>query len=124
LKPLGNEEEYFQAARHAIEVAERYLVLNPDDALAISRIANDLVAIGEGEKGLEYAERAYKINPHVCRYNVACANVLTGNTERALNLLEEHARAGAVHVDWLEKDSDWEAVRDLPRFRKIVEIAS
>lgn len=124
LRAMGAGDEYFRAARHAIEVAERYLVLNPDDALAMSRVANDLIAVGEPEKGLEFAERAYVINPHVCRYNVACAIVLTGHTERALDLLEEHARAGAVHVDWLEKDSDWDAVRDLPRFREIVEIAS
>jgi adenylate cyclase len=97
--------------------------LNPDDALALSRIANDLIFLGKTEKGLRWAERAYSINPNVCRYNVACASMVVGNTERALDLLEEHAKTGGVHVDWLEADSDWDAVRDHPRYKAILELA-
>jgi len=122
LRALGDEDEFLRSSRQSIEVAERYLDLNPDDALATSRVANDLVAIGETEKALEYAERAYAMNPAVCRYNVACAYVVAGVTDRALDLLEEHAKAGAVHADWIEKDSDWDSVRDLPRFKAIFEI--
>jgi adenylate cyclase len=114
-------EAFTRAARHSIEVSGRYLALNPDDALALSRTANDLIYLGETEKGLERAERAYAINPHVCGYNVASAHLIAGNTERALDLLEKHARAGAVQLDWLEKDSDWDAARDHPRFIAIVE---
>ena len=121
MKAGGNDEEFIKASKHSLEVSERYMALNPDDALALSRTANDLINLGDVEKGLESAERAYAINPHVCRYNVACANMIGGKTERALDLLEEHARASAVQLDWLEKDSDWDAVRDHPRFIAIVE---
>lgn len=123
LRSLGAEEEYMEACRHGIEVADRYLALNPDDALARSRVANDLIGIGEIDKGIAYAERAYATAPNVVRYNVACAHVLVGNTERAFDLLEEHARNGALHADWVEKDSDWSAVRDDPRYRAILELA-
>jgi len=123
LKSLGNKAEYEKAYRHSVEVARRYLALNPDDALARSRMANDLIGLGEIEKGLEEAERAYAIAPNFCRYNVACAHVVAGNIPRALDLLELHARAGAVHADWLAQDSDWEPVRDDPRFQTILEIA-
>jgi adenylate cyclase len=99
------------------------LELNPDDALAMSRVANDMIFLGETEKGLRWVERAYSINPSVCRYNVACANMVAGNTDRALDLLEEHAKTGGVHVDWLKADSDWEAVRDHPRYKAILELA-
>ncbi len=122
LRSLGDEEEYIQACKHSVKVAERYLVLNPDDALATSRVANDLIALGEIEKGLEFAERAYTIGPHICRYNVACAHISAGKTERAFDLLEEHAKAGAVHADWLEQDSDWDSVRDHARFKAILDI--
>ena len=71
---------------------------------------------GDPEKGLEYADRAYQLKPEFCRYNVACAYVLAGKTDRALELLEQHARKGAVQKDWLARDSDWEPVRDDPRF--------
>jgi len=123
LKTVGTPDEIDKACRHSIEVAERYLILNPDDALALSRVANDLIYLGEIEKGLEWAERAYSLSPNVCRYNVACANILAGKTERALELLKEHAKAGAVHVDWLEQDGDWDSVRDHPQYQAILEIA-
>ena len=123
LRSVGTEEEIKAACEHSIEVAERYLVLNPDDALALSRIANDLIFLGETEKGIKWAERAYSINPGVCRYNVACASMVSGNTERALDLLEEHAKKGGVHADWLEADSDWDGVRDHPRYKAILELA-
>lgn len=121
IKAVGSEEEFIEAVRHSVEVSERYMALNPDDALALSRNANVLIELGETEKGLERAERAYVINPHVCRYNVACANMIGGRTERALDLLEEHARASVVMLDWLEKDDDWDDARDHPRFIAIVE---
>jgi len=124
LKAYGTEAEMRAAARHSIEVSDRYLVLNPDDALALSRTANDLIYLGRVEEGLARAERALTINPNVCRYNVACSNMLAGNTERALELLETHARTGSVHLDWLVKDSDWDAARDHPKFKAIVELLS
>ena len=121
LKALGDEDELALARQRALEVAERYLSLNPDDALAWSRAANDLVLAGEIDKGLEYADRALALQPSFCRYNVACAYQLAGKTNRALELLEEHANSGAVLIDWLLQDSDWDDVRDDPRFQAIVE---
>ena len=124
MQAVGTDEEKRKAARHSVEVSERYLELNPDDALALSRSATNLVVIGETEKGLKRAERAYAINPSVCRYNVACTHMLAGQTERALELLEEHARAGAVPLEWLEKDSDWAEARDHPRYKAIIKSLS
>lgn len=123
LKSFAGEDEIRRAAENAIKVSDRYLALNPDDVLAISRSANDLIIVGEIEKGVERAARAYSMAPHICRYNVSCTYVLAGKTDLALDLLEEHARAGAVHLDWLDKDSDWDEVRDNPRFQAIREIA-
>ena len=123
LKALGESGELRLAWQHSIEVAERYLALNPDDALAWSRAAHDVINSGDTEKGLEWAERAYAISPSIVRYNVACAYMVTGNRERALDLLEEHARSGAVNVDWLLSDSDWSEAGDDPRFTAIVDLA-
>jgi len=67
------------------------------------------------------AERAYAINPLVCGYNVACVFNLVGDSERALDLLEELAKSGALQIDWIKQDSDWDTVRDHPRYSSIVE---
>jgi adenylate cyclase len=124
LNNVGTEEECRKAAEHSVKVAERYLALNPDDVLALSRAANDLISLGEKDKGIEWAERAYSLNPHICRYNVACALNVAGKTERALDLLEIHAKAEAISLDWLTQDGDWDTARDHPRFKAILESLS
>lgn len=121
LQAMDKRPEAREAARRAKQVAERHLQLNPDDALALSRYGNTLVELGEREKGVEHAERAYAINPGVCGYNVACVFILVGDTDRALAILEEQARSSTLYRHWLENDSDWDAVRDHPRFRAVLE---
>lgn len=120
-KNFGDETMIRAAAIHSSQVAERYLALNPDDALALSRAASDLIYLGQVDKGVQWAERAYRINPHVCRYNVACALLLAGKTDRALDVLEEHEREGGLQLAWLEHDSDMDSVRDNPRFQALLE---
>jgi adenylate cyclase len=121
LKAVGTEEEKRKAAENSVKIAKHFLEMNPDDALAWSRAAFDLILLGKTEEGIEWAERAYSINPKVCGYNVATAFLLAGKTERALELLEKTVKAGAIQVDWLMKDDDWNTVREHPRFIAIVE---
>lgn len=120
LKSLGAHEEAREAAKHAAEIVENHLTLNPDDSIALSRGANVLVQAGETDRGLEWAERALAINPDNCGYNVACTFASAGKLERALDILEEFLQANFLYIDWLENDSDWDAARDHPRFKKIL----
>ncbi|NOR18747.1 MAG: hypothetical protein GQ538_01495 [Xanthomonadales bacterium] len=43
LQSIGSQEEITIAVKQGVKVAERYLAMNPDDALAISRAANDQI---------------------------------------------------------------------------------
>ena len=124
LRSAGTKAEKQEAAEHAANVAKQYLALNPDDAMALSRGANDLIYTGDIDKGLEWAERAYAINKNICGYNVACALFLAGKTERALDILEECLRKKTIHRDWLEQDTDWDSARDHPRFKAVLESLS
>ena len=121
IEACGTPEEIRDASEHCIRVTERHIALHPDDALALSRGAGALVADGQVDRGLEWAERAYAINRKICGYNVACAFAKAGKTDRALELLAEHASGSNMDRSWLEKDSDWQAIRDHPRFREILE---
>ena len=121
IEAYGTPEEIREAAEHCIEVTERHMALHPDDALALSRGACALVAAGEIARGLEWAEKAYAINHKICAYNVACAFVRAGNTDRALDVLAEHASWSNMDRSWIEKDVDWQSVRDHPRFRAILD---
>jgi adenylate cyclase len=118
---FGDENAIRAAATRASKVAERYLALNPDDALALSRGANDLAYLGQIDKAIQWAERAYRINPQVCRYNVACVYMHAGLLDRALDVLEEHVGEGGLHLAWLEQDSDMDPARGLPRFETLLE---
>jgi adenylate cyclase len=122
LRNLDDKDELREAQQRAIEIGERHLSLNPDDALTWSRVAGDLISSGQREKGVRYAERAYSISPEACRYNVACSMAIAGEKDRALELLDIHARKGAVLLDWLEHDNDWDALREMPRFEEIKRI--
>lgn len=124
LKAVGTQDEIQGSLKHSVKVTEQYLALNPDDALALSRGAVELIYVGDIDKGLEWAERAYAINIDLCGYNVACAFVLAGKTERALDILEESRRSHIMHKDWLEPDSDWDSVRDHPRFKAVLKSLS
>ncbi len=55
LRSVGTEEEKKSATEYSIKVAEKYLALNPDDALALSRAACELIHAGDIKKGLEWA---------------------------------------------------------------------
>ena len=57
LKSSGDEKEARKATENAIKVSDRHLTLHPDDALALSRSANELITIGEIEEGIERAAR-------------------------------------------------------------------
>jgi len=72
----------------------------------------------------EYAtalETAFEMNPasYYTRYNLACAWALTGRHERALDMLEQLGRA---RVDFgMAGDVDLASLRDLPRFRALLD---
>ena len=118
LVAVGTQEEIQEAAKHAIKIAEQYLALNPDDALAWSRGATGLLAIGDVDQGLEWAERAFALNSNVCAYNVAIVFLLAGQIERSLDILEKFCRF--IDKDWLKHDVDWNTARDHPRFKAVL----
>ncbi len=80
---MGN---IFSREKDDLETAGRYydeaIKLNPSDYIAINNFGTNLLQIGKWEKGLEYLERAYKINPNYpnSSYGIALANDKIGNT--------------------------------------------
>lgn len=120
IEAFGTAQERREAAEHCVRIIERHMDLHPDDAVALSRGACALVASGQIDRGLEWAEKAYAMNPSPA-YNVACAFMRAGKTEHALNILAEHASRSNMDRSWVEHDVDWQAVRDHPRFRAILD---
>jgi serine/threonine protein kinase/Flp pilus assembly protein TadD len=122
LKGLGRKGDADAAQRRGLQLAEKHLELNPDDARALYLGGGALVQIGERERGLEWARRAVAIDPEDpgVLYNVACVYAFLGQTDDALTLLEKSIRNGFGHREWLENDSDLDPLRGDSRFTTLL----
>ncbi len=118
---LGRTEDALVAYRLALREIERHVELNPDDAGAYTMGAVSLIRVGERKSGLEWASRALEIDPGDARiqYNVACLFALEGESDKAIECLENAVKAGFAHREWVEKDPDLDSLRDIPRFKAL-----
>jgi tetratricopeptide (TPR) repeat protein len=84
--------------------------------------ANGLVALGERERGLEWARRALEIEPNepMLLYNLACIYSLAGEIDEAIGCLERALEVGFAHTPWIRKDSNLDPLRDDPRFQAVM----
>jgi TolB-like protein/Tfp pilus assembly protein PilF len=118
LKALGRDAESLEALRRGLQVAERHLELNPDDARALYLGSGALAQLGETQRALEWNRRALAIDPEDpgVLYNVACSFANLGYTEDAITCIEKAVQNGFGHREWLENDSDLDSLRSDPRF--------
>jgi adenylate cyclase len=119
---LGQPQKAEFSRRRGIEVAEARLKLNPDDARALYMGANGLVALGEIDRGLEWAKQALGIDPSepMVLYNVACIQSLAGLSDDALDSLETAFKNGLSQEGWIEHDSNLDPLRSHPRFKRFI----
>src|SRR5260370_1637813 len=110
LNALGRTAEAEAVWRRGLQVAERHLELNPDDARALYLGGGALVQLGERARGLEWTKRALAIDPEDpgVLYNVACVFAFLAQADDAMACLEKAIRNGFGHREWLEDDSDLE----------------
>ena len=122
LRQLGRREEEQEVLQRALDVAERHLELNPDDARALYMGAGALAQQGDREGAMDWARRALAVDPEDpgVLYNVACAYAQAGETGTAVTLIEQAVHNGFGHKEWLEHDSDLNSLRDDPRFQAVL----
>jgi tetratricopeptide (TPR) repeat protein len=77
-----------------------------------------LCRLGRRTEGLEWAERALRLDPEDAgvHYNAACLYAAAGKVERAMECLTEAADIGFGNPDWLAGDPDLENPRALSEF--------
>ena len=93
---LGRAEDAGRTLKRALDVIDKHLELNPDDARALYLGAGSLVQMGQKQKGLEWLQRALASDPDdaLILYNVACVNARAGEIEAALDCLEKSVARG------------------------------
>lgn len=89
----------------------------PDDTRALCADARARFHLGEAALGQSALEKA-AVNHEPC-YHLACAFARAGDTEAALDRLEEVVDYGWNHSRWLDRDPDFHPYRGHPRFERI-----
>src|SRR2546423_6564954 len=123
-KSLSRPQDAKNAARKGVELAERELALHPEDSRPAQIGSGALFALGEKDRAREWTARALAIDPDdlVAQYNAACNYSLLGDIDAALDLLEKCLpMLGHEKVQWAKYDSDFDPLRDHPRYQKLFE---
>ena len=110
------------AERRALAAAERALAHDPTDARALVLSASALIHAGRAAEARAWVERACTLEPDEphCRYNAACAYVLLGEHERALDMLEALDLKNMANRAWMQHDIEFDPLREHPRFKAIM----
>lgn len=121
-KEFNHHAEAETAAHRAVELVEKHLLFNPDDARALYLGGLTLMALGNVGKAINWAERAHAIDPDDpgVLYNLTCIYSLEGKIEQALDCFEKAIQSGFASLEWIENDSDLDPIRNQPRFQKVL----
>lgn len=118
-----DDPERARWARIALERSERHVRLHPENAAPLHRGAICLAYLGEGDKALDWIERALAIDPDdfVAQYNAACIHAVLGDPERALLHLARAVRDVSQNtIDMIRNDRDFETIRTDPRYHRLM----
>jgi len=122
LRILGMEQEAREATRQGIQRAERALAMNPVDGRALSLGSGALFHDDQVARAIEWSQRSLQLYPDdfCVLVNAACLQTKLRHKEEALELLGRVFARGGGKRDWVEHDSDYDILRDDPRFQAMV----
>ncbi len=122
LEALGRSVEAKVQYRRALDIGTGHMELNPDDPRAATILAVAHCRLDAPEEGLAWAERALAIDPEDAgvKYNVACLYAIQGESDKAIECLEQALQAGFGTRTWIENDPDLDSVREDPRFQALL----
>jgi adenylate cyclase len=124
LTGVGLHDEAKAANAIAMEAIDRRLALNPDDLRALSLGGCVAHHAGREADGRAMIERVLELAPTDggVLHNVTCYYSNIGDVEKAIEMLERAmAVMGTIYRDWVDHDSDFDTIRDDPRFKALVE---
>jgi adenylate cyclase len=124
LNGLGRHADAHAANRIAMEAIDRRLALNPDDQRALMLGGCVAHMAGREDDGRAMIERVLELAPDDggVLHNVTCYYANIGDKEKAIEMLERRMAAmGTIYRDWVDNDSDFDSIRNDPRFKALVD---
>ncbi len=121
---LRAEEPYLAGRWAEAEAAyQQYVDANPGNAFAWNRLGTSQVQQKKYAQAVQSLDRAIEIGGGVAvdYYNLACAYALSGNVEKALDNVERAIDAGFRQRAQYESDPDLASLRELPRFKALMQ---
>jgi len=114
-----DEDKALRMAKTAVDRVKRYLEDYPNNQRAYYLGVGALTKLGENELAKKWAERAYQIAPDdvATRYNLACFYAKIGDSEKALDFLENSISSRS----WIKNDPDLESLHSHPRFQAVLD---
>ena len=126
-RAVGDLESLHRIARLALARSEKVLAQDPNNGTVLGYSAYALAALGDVERAKDSMARALLVDPDNLnmRYNFACVLVIhLPDYEAALDLLGPFfEKAAQGFVNHAKVDPDFEAIRDHPRFKAMVQAA-
>jgi adenylate cyclase len=121
LRDLGSDKAD-QALTDAGTRIDRQLDLNPSDMRALSLGSSVFFHMGQEEKAFKMIEKAIGLYPEelTVLFNGACMFANAGEKDKAFDLLEMAIEKGFGHKDWIENDSDYDSLRNEPRYIELM----
>ena len=117
----GERSKAKHAYQKAIELGDEHLQVNPRDQSLLGYLAQDYAMSGQRAQALAHINRALQIAPKNPDLLVTAAIVFNqlGETEKALDCLEEAANSGAS-PNTLHDTPNFDNLHTLPRFQHLV----
>jgi adenylate cyclase len=122
-RDLNRKEDVETVALKTLKTGLRKLEVEPNDTVACLSSAFALIHLDRYPEAVSMMDRAFEIDPsdRIIQYNLACAYAIMGETDKALDFLEEMSGTSLRNFDWMENDGDLDSLRDHPRFKKIMQ---
>jgi TolB-like protein/Flp pilus assembly protein TadD len=121
-RTMKRMDEAKETVTRSLETIEKHLEFNPNDSRAIYLGATALVDLGQKERALRWVQRAEAIDPDdpYLIYGVACFYSRIGEADEAIRYLDKALKVGFAHKEWIDHDSDFDPIRDDPRFKALL----
>ena len=119
---LGDRDGERSCLERSWAAIERRLEIDPEDVRAYDHGAGVLALLGRKDESSRFVDLAlaFRRNDYGTLYTLACAAMLNGEADRALDLLDLAIADGRGDKAWLLGDNDLAPLHGHPRFEAMV----